>query len=103
MLTRRTMLATGAALAPAVLRSALGADKTVKIGNTMPYSGPASAYSSIGKADAGFFEWVNDLKTPLIYQTGPKTSAKRGCSCSIWEKRCINGRSQSSRMVGMRS
>ncbi len=43
------------------------------------------------------------LKTPLIYQTGPKTSAKRGCSCSIWEKRCINGRSQSSRMVGMRS
>ncbi len=46
---------------------------------------------------------ITYLKTPLIYQTGPKTSAKRGCSCSIWEKRCINGRSQSSRMVGMRS
>lgn len=62
MLTRRRVLATGAAslAAPAVLKSALGADKTVKIGNTMPYSGPASAYSSAGKADAGFFRWVND-------------------------------------------
>ncbi|HTU25585.1 MAG TPA: ABC transporter substrate-binding protein [Pirellulales bacterium] len=62
MLTRRTILTIGAAslAAPAVLRSALGADKTVKIGNTMPYSGPASAYSSVGKADVGFFKWVND-------------------------------------------
>ena len=32
----------------------------IKIGNTMPYSGPASAYSSVGKADVGFFKWVND-------------------------------------------
>src|SRR5277367_4673448 len=43
------------------------------------------------------------LTNPLIYQTGPKTSAKSGCCCSIWEKRCISGRSQSSRMVGIRS
>ena len=43
------------------------------------------------------------LKNPLIYQTGPKTSAKSGCSRSIWEKRCINGPSQSSRIVGSRS
>jgi len=28
-------------------------------------------------------EGVKDLKTPLIYQTGPKTSANSGCSCSI--------------------
>ena len=26
-----------------------------------------------------------ELRTPLIYQTGPKTSAKSGCSCSICE------------------
>ena len=26
----------------------------------MPYSGPASAYSSVGKADAAFFQWLND-------------------------------------------
>ena len=43
------------------------------------------------------------LKNPLICQIGPKTSAKSGWSCSIWEKRCINGPSQSSRMVGSRS
>jgi transposase len=46
---------------------------------------------------------VDKLRTPLIYQTGPKTSAKSGCSCSICEKRCISGPSQSSRMVGSRS
>ncbi len=28
-------------------------------------------------------EHVMDLKTPLICQTGPKTSAKSGWSCSI--------------------
>ena len=44
-----------------------------------------------------------DLRTPLISQTGPKTSVKRGCSFSICEKRCISGPSHSSRMVGIRS
>ncbi len=42
------------------------------------------------------------LRTPLIYQTGPNTSVKSGCSCSICEKRCISGRSHCSRMVGIR-
>jgi branched-chain amino acid transport system substrate-binding protein len=32
----------------------------VKIGNTMPYSGPASAYGTIGKAEAAYFKKVND-------------------------------------------
>ena len=32
----------------------------IKIGNTMPYSGPASAYGAIGKGDAAFFKMVND-------------------------------------------
>jgi branched-chain amino acid transport system substrate-binding protein len=61
MLTRRATLATGAALlaAPAI-RRARGADAPLKIGNTMPYSGPASAYSSVGKADSAFFKMVND-------------------------------------------
>ena len=61
MLTRRATLATGAALlaAPAI-RRARGADAPIKIGNTMPYSGPASAYSSVGKADSAFFKMVND-------------------------------------------
>lgn len=33
---------------------------TLKIGNTMPYSGPSSRYGNIGKADSAFFKWVND-------------------------------------------
>ena len=43
------------------------------------------------------------LKPPLISHTGPKTSVKRGCSCSMKEKRCISGPSQSSDMFGIRS
>ena len=61
MLTRRATLATGAALlaAPAI-RRARSADAPIKIGNTMPYSGPASAYAAIGKGDSAFFKMVND-------------------------------------------
>jgi ABC-type branched-subunit amino acid transport system substrate-binding protein len=35
-------------------------DTEIKIGNIMPYSGPASAYSAIGKAQAAYFKRVND-------------------------------------------
>jgi ABC-type branched-subunit amino acid transport system substrate-binding protein len=35
-------------------------DKEIKIGNTNPYSGPASSYSSYGKAQAGYFKMIND-------------------------------------------
>ena len=43
------------------------------------------------------------LMTPLICQTGPKTSANSGCSCSVREKRCISGRNLASGIVGIRS
>ena len=43
------------------------------------------------------------LTTPLICQTGPKTSANSGCSCSMREKRCISGRSLASGIIGIRS
>jgi hypothetical protein len=36
------------------------ADSEIKIGQTMPYSGPASAYSAIGKVEIAFFAMVND-------------------------------------------
>jgi len=36
------------------------ADREIKIGNTMPYSGPASAYGIIGKVDAAYFASIND-------------------------------------------
>jgi len=35
-------------------------DKEIKVGNTDPYSGPASAYGQIGKAIAAYFKMVND-------------------------------------------
>ena len=34
-------------------------DKEIKIGNTSPYSGPASSYGTIGKANAAYFKMVN--------------------------------------------
>src|SRR3982750_851891 len=34
-------------------------DTEIKIGNIMPYSGPASAYGIIGKTEAAFFKKVN--------------------------------------------
>ncbi len=68
MLRRRTLL-TGIAAAglvpaaPALLRAAETPGVTateIRIGNTMPYSGPASAYSVIGKMDAAVFQMAND-------------------------------------------
>jgi ABC-type branched-subunit amino acid transport system substrate-binding protein len=35
-------------------------DTEIKIGNIMPYSGPASAYGVIGKTEAAFFKKIND-------------------------------------------
>src|SRR5271154_199392 len=34
-------------------------DTEIKIGNIMPYSGPASAYGVIGKTEAAYFNMVN--------------------------------------------
>ncbi len=34
-------------------------DREIKIGNTMPYSGPASAYGEIGKTFAAYFNKIN--------------------------------------------
>ena len=67
MLNRRELLAGAAASAAAF--SAGGAraadapgitDKEIKIGQTMPYSGPASAYGVIGKTEAAYFKMVNE-------------------------------------------
>src|SRR4029450_13101067 len=34
-------------------------DTEIKIGNIMPYSGPASAYGTIGRAQAAYFNKIN--------------------------------------------
>jgi branched-chain amino acid transport system substrate-binding protein len=35
-------------------------DTEIKIGQTMPYSGPASSYGTIGKAEAAYFKMINE-------------------------------------------
>ena len=34
-------------------------DTEIKIGNIMPYSGPASSYGVIGKTEEAFFKMIN--------------------------------------------
>jgi branched-chain amino acid transport system substrate-binding protein len=68
MLNRKTFLAT-LALGLAALATPAAAqkkydpgatDSEIKIGQTMPYSGPASAYGVIGKTEAAYFKMIND-------------------------------------------
>ena len=35
-------------------------DTEIKLGQTMPYSGPGSAYGTIGRAESAYFQMVND-------------------------------------------
>src|SRR3954447_26956156 len=35
-------------------------DAEIKVGNIMPYSGPASAYGTIGRAEAAYFRMINE-------------------------------------------
>jgi len=55
------VLAAGLAWTPAHAQNTPGVTATeVKIGHTIAYSGPASAYGVIGKAESAFFKMVND-------------------------------------------
>ncbi len=69
MISRRVFLQSSAisavALAsrsrPAMAANAPGiTDTEIKIGQTMPYSGPASAYGQIGRAEAAYFKMINE-------------------------------------------
>jgi branched-chain amino acid transport system substrate-binding protein len=62
-------LVTGTALAIALSVSAANAQKKydpgasdteIKVGQTVPFSGPASAYASIGKTQAAYIKMIND-------------------------------------------
>jgi len=35
-------------------------DTEIKVGNTNPYSGPASPYGTVGKTQVGYFKMIND-------------------------------------------
>jgi len=69
-MTMKQTIVTSLAAASLVLASGLAfaagqygpgvSDTEIKIGNTMPYSGPASAYGAIGKAETAYFAMIND-------------------------------------------
>jgi ABC-type branched-subunit amino acid transport system substrate-binding protein len=55
------LLAASAGTASAQKKYDPGASDTeIKIGNIMPYSGPASAYGVIGRTEAAYFKKIND-------------------------------------------
>jgi len=65
--SRRTLVGSAAAFAfaPAIAGAQKkydsgATDKEIKLGHTNPYSGPLSAYGTIGKAIAAYWQMVND-------------------------------------------
>jgi len=70
MLSRRQMLQSSAAAAavlmsggrPACAANAPGVNDTeIKFGQSLPYSGPASAYGVIGRTEAAYFTMINEM------------------------------------------
>jgi branched-chain amino acid transport system substrate-binding protein len=65
-MTRRKAFLAAAVLVAVVTTGATAADTPgvtateIKIGNTVPYSGPASSYSVLGKLESAFFGMVNE-------------------------------------------
>src|SRR6185295_3362503 len=54
-------LSLGSGVAAAEKKYDPGASDTeIKIGQTMPYSGPGSAYATIGKTQVAYFKMVNE-------------------------------------------
>ena len=69
MITRRVLLQSAAAAAAYSARGSRTAraenapgvtDTEIKIGQTMPYSGPLSAYGVIGRTEAAYFKMINE-------------------------------------------
>jgi len=59
LVTAVATLTSGAALAQKTYDTG-ASDTEIKIGNIMPYSGPASAYGIIGKTEEAYFKMIND-------------------------------------------
>src|SRR6202161_3713900 len=66
-LTRRTILAAAPAALALRVHPARAkdygpgvTDTEIKVGNTVPYSGPASPYGTIGKAQSAYYKMIND-------------------------------------------
>jgi len=62
-ISKRSLLKASVALAFPMIGGKAGAQsgpKEIKLGQTMPYSGPASAYGTIGKLQQAYFQKIND-------------------------------------------
>ncbi len=68
-------LAALSASSAALAQSAPGvsADE-IKIGQTMPYSGPVAAFSALGKGEVAYFNMINDVggSTATIVPASPQ-------------------------------
>ena len=69
MFVKRLGLAVAAVAAllaqPALAQKQYGpgvSDTEIKVGQTIAYSGPASAYGTLGKVEAAYFKWLNETK-----------------------------------------
>jgi branched-chain amino acid transport system substrate-binding protein len=61
LLASAALLALGAMAGPAAAENAPGVTAIeIKIGQTMPYSGPVTAFGTLGKGELAFFNMIND-------------------------------------------
>ena len=67
-------------------------DTEIRIGNIMPYSGPASSYGVIGKAEAAYFNWSTrkaastDARSPSSPMTTPTARRKPSSRPASWSR-----------------
>ena len=67
-------------------------DTEVKIGQTVPFSGPASAYATIGKAQAAYFNMINQQggvngrKINLIQYDDAYSPPRPWSRCANWSR-----------------
>ena len=67
-------------------------DTEIKIGQTKPFCGPASAYATIGKSQAAYFKMINDQggvngrKINLIQYDDAYRRRRRWSRCASWSR-----------------
>ena len=75
-----------------VVRAAGVTDTEIRIGNIMPYTGPLAAFASIGRAEAAYFDMINERggingrKVRFISRddsSNPKTAKNRAYQPSL--------------------
>jgi branched-chain amino acid transport system substrate-binding protein len=83
VMTMKQAIVTGLSAAGLILAGGLSwaagqygpgaSDTEIKIGNTVPYTGPASAYGTIGKSEAAYFDMQRFIASSSL--TGMRTQS----------------------------